>query len=68
MWLVVTVYLDGMVMNYGKFKTKKQATEHLESLGFEKCEIQFGRIVRFQAYGSYAEVIPMDELKTGEIN
>lgn len=66
MWLVATVYLDGMVMSYGKFKTKKQAVEYLESLEFEKCEQQFDRRMRFEAYASYAEIIPMDELKIGK--
>lgn len=68
MWLAVTVYTDGMDMSYGKFKTKKSAIEYLEGLGYEKCELQFGRRVRYEDYASYAEVIPMDELKTGETN
>lgn len=68
MWLAVTVYTDGMDMSYGKFKTRKAAIEHLERMSYEKCDVQFGRRVRFEAYASYAEVIPMDEIKTGEMN
>lgn len=65
MWLVVTVYVDGMFMGYGEFKTKKAAVEYLERLGYEKAR-QVGRRTGFEAYASYAEVIPMDELITGD--
>ncbi len=67
MWLVVTVYLDGMDMSYGKFKTKKSAIEYLEELGYEKEGFQRGRRVIFRDFGHYAEVIPMDELKISEM-
>lgn len=66
MWLVVTVYTDGMDMSYGKFETKKGAITYLEKLGFTKNEKQFGRKVSFYDYASYAEIVPMDELKIGE--
>lgn len=65
MWLVATVYTDGMEMDYGKFKTKKEAIKYLEDLGYEVARKR-GRRVGFEAYACYAEVIPMDELKTGE--
>lgn len=68
MWLVVTAYLDGMSMSYGKFKTKKSAIQYLEELGYEKNDIQSGRKVKLHAYANYAEVIPMDEIKVGETN
>ena len=67
MWLAVTVYVDGMGMGYGKFKTKKKAIKYLEDLGYEKAS-QFGRKVSFHAYASYAEVVPMDGIGIDETN
>lgn len=68
MWLAVTVYTDGLDMGYGKFKTKKAAVEYLEGLGYKKCDLQFGRKVRFEDYASYAEVVPMDGMAIDETN
>lgn len=67
MWLAVTVYTDGMGMGYGKFKTKKAAVEYLEELGYEESG-RWGRKVKFHAYASYAEVIPMDRIGIDETN
>lgn len=67
MWLAVTVYTDGMEMGYGKFKTKKEAVEYLQGLGYKECR-RSGRKIGFEDYGSYAEVMPMDELNIGESN
>ncbi len=65
MWLVVTIYTDGMDINCKKFKTKTKAIKHLEDLGYKKSR-QFGRNVGFIDYGSYAEIMPMDAVKNGE--
>jgi len=62
MWLVVSVYIDGMVINVDKFKTKGRAIKYLESLGFKKRGSR-GRVIHFDSYGSYAEIIPEDEIK-----
>lgn len=69
MWLVTVVYTDGMFISYGKFKTKKKAIEYLLEQGYKECG-RDGRKLSFEDYvssTSYAEIIPMDEIKTGDI-